>query len=157
MKLLSIIFGLFLLVQAQECGENKTEETDASALTETTADSKSMKDWAGQYNVTMVGENDYTEHDITIEVSLGEESRISGYSSCNQYSGPISNPKENKLEIGMLMSTKMYCENTADIERDYMNHLSQVDAYSMEEGKLHLLDESGETLITALPATEKKN
>jgi heat shock protein HslJ len=114
-----------------------------------------MKEINGEYDVTMVGSNDYSQQDITMNIEMGEENRISGKSACNQYSGNFTNPKENQVEMGMMMGTKMYCKDTSQIERDYLDHLSQVTAVNKTKTGLDLLNEEGKVIIVAVKKENK--
>lgn len=105
---------------------------------------------AGSYDVVMVGENDYSEHDITLTIEMGEENRISGKSACNNYSGAFESLGKGKVKIGPLMGTKMYCQDVAQIESDYMKHIGMVTEVKMTKNGLELQDLEGKTLITAV-------
>lgn len=116
---------------------------------------KEMKEISGYYEVTMVGNNDYSKHDITMKIEMGEQNRISGKSACNQYSGSFTNPENNQMDIGMLMGTKMYCKDTSQIERDYLDHLSQVNSVNKTKTGLDLLDKEGKVIIVAIKKEDK--
>ena len=116
---------------------------------------KEMKKISGDYEVTIVGNKDYSQHDITLKIEMGEENRISGKSACNQYSGNFTNPKDNQVDIGMLMGTKMYCKDTSQIERDYLDHLSQVTCVNKTKTGLDLLDKEGNVIIVAIKKEDK--
>lgn len=120
------------------------------ALSLFTLTSCDEKDVAGSYDVVMVGENDYSEHDITLMITMGEENRISGKSACNQYSGSFENLGKGKVSIGPLMGSKMYCQEVAEVERDYMKNLAMVTEVKQTKDGLQLLGNKGETLITAV-------
>lgn len=126
------------------------------AIVTITTSCKDLEDVNGNYDVIMVGENDYSSHDITLNIEMGEENRISGKSACNTYSGSFENPEENKVEIGPLMGTKMYCQDTNKIERDYMNHLSMVISVNTTTDGIEMLDKDDNVIITAVRSTEKK-
>lgn len=116
---------------------------------------KEMKEINGDYEVTMVGSKDYSQHGITMKIEMGEENRISGKSACNQYSGSFTNPEDNQVDIGMLMGTKMYCKDTSQIERDYLDHLSQVTSVNKTKTGLDLLDKEGKVIIVAIKKEDK--
>jgi heat shock protein HslJ len=116
---------------------------------------KDLKDMNGTYDITTVGDNDYSSYDITLQIEMGEEmNRISGKSACNQYSGSFENPEVNQVQIGPLMSTKMYCAQLDSIERDYMNHLNKVTQVTVDNGELLLLGQDGSTLIKGIKRDE---
>jgi heat shock protein HslJ len=117
---------------------------------------KNMDDVEGFYEVVMVGQNDYSSHDITMNIEMGAENSISGKSACNSYSGTFKNPQKNTVTMGMFMGTKMYCQDTNAIERDYMDYLSQVTTVNSTDEGLELMNESGDVIITALRTEGKK-
>ncbi len=109
-----------------------------------------MKDVDGDYEVTTVGSNDYSEYDITISIEMGEENKISGKSACNQYFGSFKNPEKNQIEMGMLAGTKMYCSDLDEIEKDYKNHLSKVASVEVTKTGILLMDKKGKVIIVAV-------
>ncbi|WP_213524272.1 META domain-containing protein [Nonlabens sp.] len=111
---------------------------------------KDMKDVDGDYEVTTVGSNDYSEYDITISIEMGEENKISGKSACNQYFGSFKNPEKNQIEMGMLAGTKMYCSDLDEIEKDYKNHLSKVASVEVTKTGILLMDKKGKVIIIAV-------
>lgn len=143
MKLVTILFSLLLLTATKECGSDKT--ADASEMKKEITEGMS-----GNYDVTIVGDNDYSEYDITMNIDMGKENKISGKSACNNYSGSFKNPKENQVEMGMMMSTKMYCKETSKIESDYLNHLSKVASVNPTKDGMELMNKEGEVIIVAV-------
>ncbi|MFT5925438.1 MAG: heat shock protein HslJ [Rubritalea sp.] len=116
----------------------------------TTSSCIEMEKINGDYEITLVGSNDYSEHDITLKIETGDENKVSGKSACNQYSGSFTNPKSNHIEIGMLMGTKMYCMDLAEIEADYKKHLSQAASVEVTKTGINLLNKAGNTIIVAI-------
>jgi heat shock protein HslJ len=115
-----------------------------------TSSCKEMGEISGDYDITIVGTKDYSEHDITLKIETGVKNTISGNSACNQYSGSFTNPKENLIEIGMLMGTKMYCMDVAEVEADYKKHLSQVASVEVTDTGISLLNKAGNIIIVAI-------
>jgi heat shock protein HslJ len=111
---------------------------------------KDLEEVNGNYDITTVGENDYSTHDITLSIEMGEENKISGKSACNQYFGNFTNFKKNQVEIGALAGTKMYCNDLAKIENDYLSHLSKVAFVNTTKTGLDLLDKAGNLIIVAV-------
>ncbi len=143
MKLITILFSMLLLTTTKECGSDK--KADASEMKKEITESMN-----GSYDVTMVGDNDYSEYDITMNIDMGKENKISGKSACNNYSGTFKNPKENQVEMGMMMSTKMYCKDTSQIESDYLGHLSKVVSVNPTKNGIELMNQEGEVIIVAI-------
>jgi len=109
----------------------------------------------GDYDITMVGSNDYSAHDVTMTIEMGKENKISGKSACNGYFGTFKNPENNQVEMGMMAGTKMYCKETAAVEKDYLNHLSLVTAVNKTKTGLDLLNKDGEVIIVAVKKETK--
>lgn len=115
-----------------------------------TTSCKDLKDIPGDYDVVMVGNNDYSSYDITMNIEMSTENRISGKSACNSYTGTFQNPKGNEVIMGMFMGTKMYCEDLDAIERDYMDRLGQVTSVQVTDTGLQMLNKENEVIITAV-------
>ena len=58
--------------------------------------------------------------------------------------------KENQVEMGMMMSTKMYCKETSQIESDYLGHLSKVASVNPTKDGMELMNKEGEVIIVAI-------
>jgi heat shock protein HslJ len=117
---------------------------------------KELENVDGTYDVVMVGSEDYSRYDITMNIEMGEENRISGKSACNNYSGTFENPKSNQVVMGMFMGTKMFCKDTNAIERDYMDRLSQVTTVKTTSDGLKMMNADDEVIITAIKTQGKK-
>lgn len=115
-----------------------------------TTSCKDLKDIPGDYDVVMVGNKDYSSYDITMNIEMSTENRISGKSACNSYTGTFQNPKGNEVIMGMFMGTKMYCEDIDAIERDYMDRLGQVTSVQVTDTGLQMLNKENEVIITAV-------
>jgi len=120
------------------------------ALSIFTLTSCNEQEITGDYDVIMVGENDYSEHDITLTIKMGKENLVSGRSACNKYSGTFEILENSKVKIGPLMSTKMYCVDVAQVENDYIKHLSMVTQVIPTKKGLELLNDKGLIIITAV-------
>ncbi len=117
---------------------------------------KDLDDVEGSYDVVMVNGKDYSEYDITMNIEMGEENRISGKSACNNYSGTFENFEDNKVTMGMFMGTKMYCADTNTIEREYMDLLAKVKSVNAWKDGLELMNKDGKVIITATRTEAKK-
>jgi len=108
-------------------------------------------DLSGDYDVAMVGENDYSNHDITLNIAMSDgENKISGKSACNSYFGSFEVVEGNQVKLSPMGMSKMMCPETIGIERDYHKHLRQVTQVNPTSDGLELLDENGSILITAI-------
>ncbi len=113
------------------------------------------KNLEGNYNVIEVSGEDMSEHGITLNIENQEGLRVGGNNSCNTYGADITNDGSNNIEVGPIMSTKMYCQEKRDIERGYMQQLANVKSYRFSQGELHLMNESGKVIIKARKAEDK--
>lgn len=84
---------------------------------------------------------------------LDEESRVAGYSGCNNYAGGYELQKDS-LSFGMMMSTKKMCVETMDLEQEYLLMLSNTIEYSIEYDKLNFYNVARE-LIAAYQVAQK--
>ncbi len=108
-------------------------------------------DLSGDYDVVMVGENDYSEYDITMNITMSDgENKISGKSACNSYFGSFEVVDGNQVNLSPMGMTKMMCGETDGIERDYHKHLGLVKEVNPTSDGLELLDENGTVIITAI-------
>ncbi len=85
---------------------------------------------------------------------LNEESRVAGYSGCNNYAGSYELRKDS-LSFGMMMSTKKMCVETMGLEQEYLLMLSNTIEYSIEYDKLHFYNVARE-LIAAYQVAQKQ-
>lgn len=113
------------------------------------------KNLEGNYNVIEVSGEDMSGHGITLNIENQEGLRVGGNNSCNTYGADITNDGGNNIEVGPIMSTKMYCQEKRDIERAYMEQLANVKSYRFSHGELHMMNESGKIIIKATKAEDK--
>ncbi|ARN78422.1 hypothetical protein BST97_10730 [Nonlabens spongiae] len=113
------------------------------------------KNLEGNYNVIEVSGEDMSGHGITLNIENQEGLRVGGNNSCNTYGADITNAGSNNIEVGPIMSTKMYCQEKRDIERAYMEQLANVKSYRFSQGELHMMNESGKIIIKATKAEDK--
>jgi heat shock protein HslJ len=76
------------------------------------------------------------------------EGKITGYSGCNSYGGAYT-VKGGGLELGEIAMTLMACleDGVMEQEQAYMEALSNVAKFRLDNDRLELLDESGATLL----------
>ena len=78
-----------------------------------------------------------------------KENQISGNNGCNSFGGSFLTDKNKKFETGLLRVTKMYCQETAELEKNFHRALSTIVSYKITEGALFLLDKSNYVVISA--------
>jgi len=67
-----------------------------------------------------------------------ESKRASGFAGCNQFTGGYT-LEGKKLSLKNLAVTKMFCQETVDIETRYLQALTETDSFKIEEHVLFLL------------------
>jgi len=91
------------------------------------------------------------------EITLAfEEGQVAGKAGCNRYFGQVT-VDGNKLSIGPVGSTEMYCaepEGVMDQETAFLRTLESVAAFRLENGELTFLDSAGQSLMTFSAAAE---
>jgi len=100
----------------------------------------------GQWIAEEIGGTAVTEG-IETSFNLGPEGRVSGSGGCNRYSGPATIDGD-AMSFGPVIATKMACESAAmSQEQAFFGALASVRGWTVEDDKLHLLDEGGATLV----------
>ena len=84
------------------------------------------------------------EKELFIQL-LEEESRVSGYSGCNNFSGGYELEKDS-IKFGMLMSTKKMCIDAMAQEQEFLAALSETVRYAIEGKKLFLYNSEGQVV-----------
>lgn len=100
------------------------------------------------YIITHLGEDEVTDKELTMEVNA-DEARISGFAGCNNYKFDYELDEEGKLDLGLGIATKMYCEESMDLESKFFTKASLVTNFAIQNHTLYLKSKSGETVIKA--------
>ena len=66
------------------------------------------------------------------------EGRVTGSAGCNHYFGSYEVKDISRIEIGMIGSIEMWCENFMDQETAFLAILSDVANYTIKDGKLQI-------------------
>ena len=122
--------------------ESKFQKSDDSAL-------------IGSYNVTYMSDfkfKDFESKELTI-VFKGNGT-VSGFNGCNGYKANVQVIKDS-ISIGMIMSTKRYCQDPLEIEGNLMAKLQSANRFIIQGNTLTLLD-NNEVLIKAEKKIEKE-
>lgn len=130
MKFLTIILSLIAI---KSCGVPQKINTNQMISNEI-------------YSVTTFNETeDVSSFNLTISFNLDEE-KISGFAGCNRYSG-IFTIENEKLSIGPLMSTEMYCtDGKSQIEAKMHNLLDTVNTFEFVDDYLILKQDDTELI-----------
>lgn len=73
-----------------------------------------------------------------------DSARVSGFAGCNRYFGSYSlGNDEPALTFGAVGMTKMACAQGMDLERQLGDALSRTSRYTLQDGRLTLVDATG--------------
>ena len=102
----------------------------------------------GDWNIESIGQTPVLENSETILV-FTEDGTLSANVGCNQAGGSYR-LSASGLEIGPLAATRKMCEGEVMAQEDaFFSAIGQVSEYRAEGNVLHLLDGSGNILVTA--------
>ena len=108
----------------------------------------------GSYKVTFIANNEVSNiSDKNITINFNPDGKVNGNNSCNNYGGNYKIDKD-KLSFGVMMSTKMFCQENAKIESAFMSNLTDVDGFKIHEDVLILL--RGNTQVINAKKVSKK-
>ena len=84
--------------------------------------------------------------------ALFQAGKLNGNAGCNSYFADYT-VEGDRLTIGEVGSTMMYCNDFMDQESDYLAAIRQVATFKIADNRLQLVDESGQTILiyTVLP------
>lgn len=80
----------------------------------------------------------------------GATVHVSGNSGCNNFVGK-ADLEGNKIKLGQLGSTRMFCDKNMNLENAILTDLGKVDNYKITKGYLYL-SQGDKVLMTYLPA-----
>ena len=89
-----------------------------------------------------------------ITAIFGEDGKVAGNAGCNNYNGGYQ-VDGDKISIGPLASTEMYCNDPADVmetEQTFLKNLSNAATFDIQNDMLTLYDSEGTKLLVFLPA-----
>lgn len=75
---------------------------------------------------------------VKATLNFNDSLRVSGKSFCNSYGGELD-LKGEETRLKNVYSTKMFCEQTASAENDFLKALNETDQAKIVNGKLQLL------------------
>lgn len=87
-----------------------------------------------------------------IDATFTEQGDISGFAGCNHYSGNYTLtgevlPDGRGITLGSVLSTKMYCTESSDLEARYLSTLQNARSYSITGDTLTITDRLGSALV----------
>ncbi|WP_108805176.1 META domain-containing protein [Aquimarina sp. Aq107] len=134
--------GLFLisLLLFGNCNTiNAVNSNDTKAVTQSELE--------GTYAVTSLYGNDVSEYKLTLIFNPTTKT-LSGFSGCNSYSCNY-NIEENSLTTSFPIGTKIYCEKTSTIEKDFFKIFSEEKNSKLDGNILHLINQNDQKIIVA--------
>jgi putative lipoprotein len=82
-----------------------------------------------------------------------QEGRVSGFSGCNNVMGSYR-VEGDGLQLGQLISTQMFCQDTAALERAFLDALKAVTGYRIDGDRLILIA-NGAALATFVATSDR--
>jgi heat shock protein HslJ len=90
-----------------------------------------------------VSTESYTPESPKVEIKSTDKT-YTGYSGCNRFNGSLLELNSSAIQFGPGPMTRMACTED-NIESAFLKALFSTKTYSIENGKLHLLDENAKT------------
>ena len=87
--------------------------------------------------------------DVDTTISFNADGNLNGNMGCNRFSGSYE-ISENKIEIGPLMSTAMYCESAMEQETAVLMLLNGTMTFESDSNTLTLFSEDGSSALKLL-------
>lgn len=107
----------------------------------------------GKYKVVNFDNKNLEEQNLTIFISP-DEKLILGFSGCNnyQYTYTLLN---DKLNLGNVTTSDMYCEETQKLENEFLQHMSSATRVILNKEELILTNKDKSFFIKALKNDKK--
>ena len=101
------------------------------------------------WSLTHIGATEYkvdpTAHNSP-SLQFDATQRLSGADGCNRIMGSYV-VKKHEINLGQLASTKMMCQNTAELSNKFNEALNKVAGYQVYDQTLKLLDRNGNPVL----------
>ena len=101
------------------------------------------------WSLTHIGATEYkvdpTAHNSP-SLQFDATQRLSGADGCNRIMGSYV-VKKHEINLGQLASTKMMCQNTAELSNKFNEALNKVAGYQVYGQTLKLLDRNGNPVL----------
>lgn len=145
MKIITILLSVIAL---NSCGNTK-----AASNMQENLDAKKTETLSGKYIISNLINTEELPEDIHL-IFDETTNKVSGYAGCNTFSGNYT-IEGNKIKLDSFIATRMYCEDTMEIEQNLMNALQEADSFSLENMELSIKNENG-ILLTGKKNTTSK-
>lgn len=133
---LLLIFFLFL----SNCNS-------VNAVNSNNKEAQNQSKLSGTYIVTTLYGKDVSSYKLTMIFDTTKNS-ISGFSGCNSYTCDYK-ANENSLNTGFPIGTKIYCEETSDVEKEFFKVFAEEKYKNLEGNILNLTNHKGITILSA--------
>lgn len=132
----TLLLSLFIiLLSACKAGKNNDQKKHSTLFVDR------------EYQLVSIEGRDVTEMNLAMRINT-EQKSISGGAGCNNYRFNYE-LDEDKLDMGFGVATKMYCEETMDVENAFFAAASKVKHFSQTENMIYFLDEENKVLLKA--------
>lgn len=99
------------------------------------------------YNVISFNQRNAENYNLSIMVSP-KENLITGFSGCNNFQYTYTLEGE-KLDLGIVVTSDMYCEETKKLENEFLGQVSKSTRFAIDGDELILTNEKKEVLVKA--------
>ncbi len=83
-----------------------------------------------------------------------QHGRVKGFGGCNTFYGAYT-LDNGRIDISGLGGTRMHCPGRMELERRFLKALERASGWSIQDGRLQLLDPDGGIVAELQPAPEK--
>ncbi|MHA7058739.1 META domain-containing protein [Aquimarina sp. M1] len=113
---------------------------------------KQSEELQGTYIVNTLYGQDVSEHKITMNFNI-QNKTISGFSGCNTYSCSYTK-EDTSFSLGFPMASKRYCEQIADLEKNFFKALSELKTSKSLKGDFIAFNNTAEKEIIVAKESE---
>lgn len=148
----TITFITVLSTAISCCGSKKSSETAAAADTSKVEGTTEKSKLDGTYRIKVVGGDDWSGKDLTLTFD-SETGNLSGTTECNQLSATYT-VRDDRVEFGPVIQTKMYCEGKMDAEKAIVQTLDDIGFFYIESGELNLCRTEDKSAVVLVATKE---
>lgn len=103
-----------------------------------------------QWQLVQLGDNTTLAHEQRREPTLrldADTGRVSGSAGCNRFMGSYS-LNGNRIDFSQMAATQMACAQGMDTERAYLQALTRVQTWKVQDGQLNFYSAGDEPVAT---------
>ncbi|MEE9594775.1 MAG: META domain-containing protein [Candidatus Hydrothermarchaeales archaeon] len=128
-----------------------------SSIEENTPDVSAVQDLLldNEWELQSIGGEEKVLSGTVVTLKFGQDNRITGSGSCNNYFSSYEIGEGNTLSIGVIGATEMYCQGLGimDQEVQYFKALGEVSTIDVDQNKLQLFDDGGQRILNFVVST----